>query len=227
VTPLLRLENVALRRGGREVLRGVSGSIERGERVALLGLNGSGKTSLLFAIAGLIPHTGSIEVSGIRVSARTHGVVRNQLGFVFAVPEDQLLLPTVLEDVSLGAVVRGVPRETARARALAGLAQLGVLPLAERSVHELSHGERTRVALAGALIQEPPLLLLDEPSLGLDPPGRRQLADQLTDLPSGVLVATHDLPFARRTCTRFVVIEAGRWREVSPSLEELGEPWLP
>jgi cobalt/nickel transport system ATP-binding protein len=227
VAPLLRLENVALRRGGREVLRGVSGSVEHGERVALLGLNGSGKTSLLFAIAGLVPHTGSIEVSGIRVQARTHRAVRNQIGFVFAVPEDQLLLPTVLEDVSLGAIIRGVPRETARARALARLEQLGILALAERSVHELSHGERTRVALAGALIQQPPLLLLDEPSAGLDPPGRRQLAEQLTELPSGVLVATHDLPFARRTCTRFVIIEAGRWRELGPSLDELGEAWLP
>jgi cobalt/nickel transport system ATP-binding protein len=210
VTGSVQVVDVSVRVGATEALRNVSLALAAGERVALLGLNGSGKTSLLLALAGLIPHAGHITIAGQRLDERSAKRLRLTMGFVFAVPEDQLLFPEVLDDVVFGLVQRGVRRHEARQQALSALSELGANSLAHRSTHELSHGERVRVALAGAVVTRPALLLLDEPAAGLDPPARRQLAELLGSLPSTQLIATHDVPFARRACQRFVQLEAGR-----------------
>ncbi|MBK8480036.1 MAG: ABC transporter ATP-binding protein [Proteobacteria bacterium] len=188
----------------------VSFSVASGERVALLGLNGSGKTTVLLAAVGLVPHAGEIVVGGLTLTRRTHGPIRERLGFVGNVPEDQLLWPTVLEDTAFALLRSGVEPRAARARALAVLGALGVADLADAGVHRLSHGQKQRVALAGALVGAPPLLLLDEPSAGLDPPSQRALIRVLAALEAAMLVATHDLPLADSLCTRFLVIDHGR-----------------
>jgi cobalt/nickel transport system ATP-binding protein len=180
--------------------------------VALLGLNGSGKTSLLLAVAGLIPHEGEILVLGERLLPGNAETLREQMGVVFAVPEDQLLFPRVVEDVAFGHVQRGMKPREAKRQAESTLESLGSHALAERSPHELSHGERLRVAIAGAITTRPAVLLMDEPSSGLDPPGRDTLAKVLCDLASSTWIATHDLPFARACCDRFVLLERGRVR---------------
>jgi cobalt/nickel transport system ATP-binding protein len=210
VTAYIELVDVSVRVGATDALRNVSLTVRVGERVALLGLNGSGKTSLLLALAGLVPHAGRITIGGQLLDERSAKRLRLAMGFVFAVPEDQLLFPEVLDDVVFGLVQRGVGRDEARQRALAMLSQLAAESLAHRATHELSHGERLRVALAGAVVTRPDLLLLDEPSAGLDPPARRQLAELLGGLRSTQLIATHDVPFARRSCHRFIQLESGR-----------------
>lgn len=184
--------------------------VAAGERVALLGLNGSGKTTLLMAAVGLAPHEGAIAVDGLVVERRTLSRVRDRVGFLFNVPEDQLLFPKVEDDVAFGLLRRGASPEEARDGARRALGSLGVGHLAGAPLHHLSHGQKQRVALAGALVGEPPLLLLDEPSAGLDPPGSRALARLLSERAAAMLVATHDLDFARRLCERFVVLDAGR-----------------
>jgi cobalt/nickel transport system ATP-binding protein len=183
--------------------------IGSGERVALLGLNGSGKTTLLSAAAGLLPFTGNIHVCGMPLSHATERVVRDKLGFLFGVPDDQILFPNVMDDVAFSLQRRGVAREEARAKAAVVLAQLGVGDLASCSPHHLSQGQRQRVALAGALVSAPPLLLLDEPSASLDPAGKEELAGLLDAQEAALLIATHDLGFARRVCRRFVILEEG------------------
>ena len=195
--------------GSAPVLDGVTFEVAPGERVALLGLNGSGKTSLLMATVGLVPHSGTLEVCGIAVSRESLAKVRDRVGFLFNVPEDQLLFPRVLDDVAFALLRRGVPVPEASTRASTVLASLGIGHLAEQSLHHLSHGQQQRVALAGALISEPPLLLLDEPSAALDPPGKHQLAKLLQGQSAAMLVATHDLDFARRFCTRFLMLDMG------------------
>jgi energy-coupling factor transporter ATP-binding protein EcfA2 len=185
---------------GAEALRGVSLRVGEGERVALLGLNGSGKTTLLCAAAGLVPFVGRIEVGGVALSSATVRAVRDRLGFLFGVPDDQILFPNVLDDVAFSLERRGVPRETARARAMTALSALGVGALAPQSPHALSQGQRQRVALAGALVAQPPVLLLDEPSASLDPLGQEALAELLAAQNAALLIATHDLAFARRVC---------------------------
>jgi cobalt/nickel transport system ATP-binding protein len=210
--PALELHQVSVHHepGAPAAISGVSLELAAGERVALVGLNGSGKTSLLLATVGLAPHQGEIRVCGIPLSHGTLSRVREKVGFLFNVPEDQLLFPRVIDDTVFGLLRRGMAAAEARQKARQTLAALGMEPFAEAPLHHLSHGQKQRVALAGALVADPPLLLLDEPSAGLDPPGRRELAAYLSGLGSAMLVATHDLDFAERSCTRFVLLENGR-----------------
>jgi len=191
------------------ILDDVTFQMAEGERVALVGLNGSGKTTMLMAAVGLVPHEGDIEVCGTKVARKTLAEVRRRVGFLFNVPEDQLLFPRVIDDVAFALSHQGRPSAEVSKKAMAALASLGIANLAELSLHHLSHGQKQRVALAGALVAEPPLLLLDEPSTGLDPPGKRQLAKLLAGQSAAMLIATHDLDFARRFCMRFVMLDQG------------------
>jgi cobalt/nickel transport system ATP-binding protein len=206
-------------------VKSASFSLDAGEKVALLGLNGSGKTTLLMATAGLAPFEGRIDVCGVRLDKRTVSEVRASIGFLFNVPEDQLLFPRVVDDVAFGLARRTVQRAEALQLAVRALAALGVEDLAESSVHALSHGQKQRVALAGALVNEPRVLLLDEPSAALDPPAKKRLAEHLAGLDSAMLVATHDLDFARRLCKRCVLLERGRVVLASADIEEVARRW--
>ncbi|MFA7172536.1 MAG: ABC transporter ATP-binding protein [Kiritimatiellia bacterium] len=201
--------SVFYRSGNVAALREVSLKIGQGERVALMGLNGSGKTTLLSATAGLLRFSGEIHVCGLMLSHATERAVRDKLGFLFGVPDHQILFPNVLDDVAFSLERRGVRRACARERATMILTTLGIGALAECSPHHLSQGQRQRVALAGALLSEPPLLLLDEPSASLDPVGKEELATLLDKQTATMLIATHDLAFATRVCYRFVILDGG------------------
>ncbi len=206
---VIRNLRVTYRAGEPEVLRGIALTLNPGERCALLGLNGSGKTTLLRAVAGLLPFSGVIEVCGLTLRRETARAVRDLLGFLFGTPDDQLLFPQVLADVAFALERSGRTREDAHATARRTLEALGIEACAERAPHTLSQGQRQRVALAGALIAQPPLLLLDEPTASLDPVGRDDLAQVLAHQPAALLLATHDLAFARQIAHRFVVLETG------------------
>jgi cobalt/nickel transport system ATP-binding protein len=212
VHPALEYEHVTIRYGAgmKPVLADVTLRINSGERVALLGNNGTGKTSLLLATAGLIAFEGTIRVHGMELTDRSIAGIRRQTGVLFSTPDDQLLFPRVLDDVAFSASRFSTTRTEAEATASAVLAGLRVNHLRDRSPHQLSHGERLAVALAGAIAGTPGLLLLDEPSTTLDPPAKRTVARILRSHPASALIATHDLPFARRVCQRFVVLAEGR-----------------
>ncbi len=196
-----------------------------GEKVALLGLNGSGKTTFLLACAGLVAFEGAIRVDGILVERRSLSDVRRRLGFLFSVPDDQLLMPRVLDDVAIALARDGASAGSGMARARAMLESLGGGDLSERSPYELSHGQKQLVALAGALVADPPLLLLDEPSAGLDPPARIRLGRLLASLPAAVVLATHDIAFARRCCPEYVMLDGGRLVRRSADYGAVIEEW--
>lgn len=211
--------------GARPTLDGLSFSVAPGERVALVGLNGSGKTTLLAAAVGLVPHEGEVRLGGERLSSRTVARLRERVGFLFNVPEDQLLFPRVLDDVAFGLTRRGLRTDAASERARESLDALGIRHLAESELFSLSHGQKQRVALAGALVTSPALLLLDEPSSALDPPGRRALAAALCDLDAAMVVATHDLHFAAAVCSRFLLLDEGRFVSDSPDVADIERHW--
>lgn len=197
-------------REGPPVLAALSFAVQPGERSALVGLNGSGKTTLLLAAVGLVAHEGEILVAGERLQRTKIRGIRDQIGFLFNVPEDQLLFPKVLDDASFGLVRRGVRPVEAAAKARRALGALGVGHLADSPLHHLSHGQKQRVALAGALVTDPSLLLLDEPTAGLDPPAKGALSKLLGSLDTALVIATHDLDFAANLCTRFLLLDEGR-----------------
>lgn len=208
------------------VLEGLSFRLREGERVALVGLNGTGKTTLLMALVGLAPHDGEIWVSGVRVTRETLAQVRDSVGFLFNVPEDQFLFPKVVEDVAFGLIRKGCAADEAFERARKALDALGVGPLADLALHHLSHGQKQRVALAGAIVTTPPLLLFDEPTACLDPPGRKDLAAVLRDRDASQLIATHDLDFAYAACTRILVLENGRIAGDYPDTAAVRAAWF-
>ncbi len=213
---------------GSAALARIGFVVAAGERVALLGPNGAGKSTLMLHVAGLLPErrrylhahgehahahrhdiTGTIVVDGVVLSPATIGAVRDRVGLVFEDPDDQLFGLTVGEDVAYGPEARRWPRERVREAVTRALAAVRLAGFESRAPHHLSAGEKRRACLAGALACDPGLLLLDEPSNGLDPRGRRELAELLSTLPATQLVASHDLEFVRRVCGRALVLDGG------------------
>lgn len=195
---------------GTHALNGVTLSVAPGECVALAGANGAGKSTLLQVLGGvLVPGEGSAVVGGAAVTSRTLAEVRRLAGTVFQDADDQLFMPTVFDDVAFGPLNMGLPEAECRRRAEAALEQVGALQLASRPPHRLSGGEKRRVAIAGVLAMSPAILLLDEPSSGLDPKSRRQLIGLLASLPQTKIIATHDLEMALEAAPRTVCLARG------------------
>ena len=210
LSPALTFESVSIAWPGEAPhLRNISFSVQPGERVALVGLNGSGKTTLLMACAGLVPHTGHIAVDSTPLESGTHGRVRNKIGVLFNVPEDQLFFPTVRDDVLFSLSGARLSKAEKIHRCHHALHKLGIAQLEHRPLHNLSHGQKQRVALAGAMVSNPGLLLLDEPTSALDPVARRQLQHTLIKESSAMIIATHDLAFAAQTCHRCLFVSDG------------------
>ncbi|ACY21184.1 ABC transporter related protein [Gordonia bronchialis DSM 43247] len=195
---------------GHVALDGVDLAVRPGERVALLGPNGAGKTTLMLHLNGVLtPSAGTVAINGIRLSRKTIRDVRQQVGLVFQDPDDQLFMPTLIEDVAFGPANFGVRGEQLAERVDAALDVVAMTEHARRSPHHLSGGQRRRGALATVLACRPDILVLDEPSANLDPVARRELAQTLADLPQTMLVVTHDLPYAAQLCDRAVIVDDG------------------
>lgn len=211
MTPALQVRGLRYRYpDGTEALRGVDLTLAAGECVAILGANGSGKTTFVLHLNGLLTGEGSIEVGGLALTRRNLAEVRAKVGMIFQDSDDQLFLPTVLEDAAFGPLNLGAAAPEAEARARAALRQVGMEGAAGKPPYHLSAGEKRRVALAGVLAMSPEVLVLDEPTIHLDPPGQRELVQLLKRLPQAKLIVTHDAGFARALASRAVFFERGR-----------------
>ena len=198
-------------RPGREVLKGVSLSVERGEQVALIGANGVGKSTLLKLFVGLLePQSGSVEVCGMQVGRKNLAAVRRAAGYVFQDAESQLFLANVWEDVAFGPRNEGLSEDEVRRRTEVALESVGISSLAQEHVYRLSGGQKRLASIATVLAMRPDVLLLDEPTLALDPRNRRMVIRALGDLPCAKLIATHDLDFVLDSCSRVIVMSGGR-----------------
>lgn len=218
--------------GSAPVLRSVSFTIEAGECVAVIGPNGAGKSTLLLHLNGILPErsapraSGSVRVHGRLISAGDAGWVRRQVGLLFQDPDDQLFCPSVGEDVAYGPEQLGCARGEVEQRVARALDQVGLAGFERRVPQQLSGGEKKRVCLAGLLAYDPSILVLDEPSAGLDPRGRRELLEILAGLPVTRVIATHDLALVAELCSRALLLDAGQLIASGPSRELLRDDAL-
>ncbi|MGQ9780542.1 MAG: energy-coupling factor ABC transporter ATP-binding protein [Bacillota bacterium] len=209
---------------GTNALQGVSFRITHGESVAVIGTNGAGKSTLLLHLAGLLfPQAGRIRLGGIPVSRQTIPQVRRRVGLVFQDPDDQLFMPTVYEDVAFAPLNMGVPPEEVEELVGSVLEQVGAAHLADRPSYRLSHGEKRAVAMAAVMAGLPDVLLLDEPTAGLDPQVRRRLIGLLGEFTHTKIIATHDLDLAWELCPRTIVLAAGTVAADGPSRRILAD----
>ncbi|MEA5573947.1 energy-coupling factor ABC transporter ATP-binding protein [Calothrix sp. UHCC 0171] len=196
----------------QSVLREITFDLIAGDRVALMGATGSGKSTLLENIIGIKePQAGKIVINNIHVKPQNLAQIRRFIGFGFQDVNDQLFMPTILEDITFGPRNYGVPKAVAIDKARELLAEFGLEAFAHRSAHELSGGQRRLAALATILALEPDILILDEPTTGLDPGWRRKLAQVLLNWQGKViLIASHDLHWLGKVTQRALVLSEGK-----------------
>ena len=192
-------------------LRGVSFELCEGDKVALVGPNGAGKSTLMLHLNGILTgQDGYVIVGDERISRDNLPAVRAMVGVVFQSPDDQLFSPTVFEDVAFGPLHMGLPRDEVITRVDSALEAVRMSGFKDRLSHHLSVGEKKRIAIATVLSMNPQILILDEPSAGLDPRARRALINLLRDLPITMLVSTHDMRLVEELFPRTIVMDEGR-----------------
>lgn len=211
MNPLIEIAGLRYRyEDGTQALDGIDFRLYPGECVALLGANGSGKTTFALHLNGLMAGEGRITVCGMPVEAPNLIQVRRKIGLVFQDADEQLFMPTVFEDVLFGPLNMGYDAAQAEDRATYALEQVGMLKARLKAPYHLSAGEKRRVAIAGVLATNPEILVFDEPTTFLDPPGVSDLFRLLRSLPQAKIVITHHIPFARALATRAVFFEDGK-----------------
>ncbi|MFC7984646.1 ATP-binding cassette domain-containing protein [Streptomyces sp. NPDC057336] len=189
---------------GPDVLTGLDFAVREGRALTLLGRNGSGKTTLMRLLSGgLRPRAGRLTLDGEPVAYDRRGLtrLRTTVQLVVQDPDDQLFAASVAQDVSFGPLNLGLSDAEVRSRVQEALAALDIARLADRPTHLLSYGQRKRAAIAGAVAMRPRVLILDEPTAGLDPDGQERLLATLDRLRAGgttVVMATHDVDLALR-----------------------------
>jgi cobalt transport protein ATP-binding subunit len=196
------------------VLRGVDLSVPYGQFVALVGANGSGKTTLVKHFNGLLrPRRGQVQVSGENASHRSIGELSREVGFLFQDPEQQIFSPSVGEEVAFGPRNLGLSPEQVDARVQAALTRFDLIAVADTPPAILSYGLRRRVTLAAAAAMNPPVLVLDEPTVGLDALGLTEAFEWLTELHAEgrtILLVTHNMSVVAEYADRAVVLNQGQ-----------------
>ncbi len=211
---------------GQVALRGVDLYIAPGEKVALVGPNGAGKSTLLLHLNGILRGEGEVQVCGQPINDKTLGSVRAAVGLVFQDPDDQLFSPSVFDDVAFGPLYMGLDEENIQQRVEQSLDAVGMRGVERRVPHHLSGGEKKRVAIATVLAMDPEILVLDEPTAGLDPRTRRGLINLLRELPQTMLVSTHDMGLVAESFQRTIVINEGRVVADGPTKKLLADDVL-
>ena len=207
---------------GSKALQGIDLQAEKGEFVGLLASNGSGKTTLLRCINGLIkPQSGDVTIDGESISRLPQKNLFQRIGMVFQNPNDQLFASTVAEDVAFGPSNMGLPKDEVRSRVEDSLKAVGMEGLGNKSIHNLSFGQQKRVCIAGALAMHPEVLLLDEPTAGLDPMGEHKIMELLQRLNSErgltIVMATHMVDMVPLFINRIYILSRGKvLREGTP-----------
>ncbi len=209
---MLTINNVTVEYpDGTKAINNLSLNVKSGEKLALIGANGAGKSTLMLAIEGILDSTGEIKIDDLVVDSKNIVKVRQQVGMLFQNPDDQLFMAAIYDDIAFGPRNAGLDEESVKYRVEDRLKLLNIEHLKNKTALKLSGGEKRMAALATVLAMKPSVMLLDEPTAFLDPKARRNLINVLNSLPHTMLIATHDLTFAKEVCREAVVIKDGNF----------------
>ena len=209
---MLTINNVTVEYpDGTKAINNLYLNVKSGEKLALIGANGAGKSTLMLAIEGILDSTGEIKIDDLVVNSKNIVKVRQQVGMLFQNPDDQLFMATIYDDIAFGPRNAGLDEESVKYRVEDRLKLLNIEHLKDKTALKLSGGEKRMAALATVLAMKPSVMLLDEPTAFLDPKARHNLINVLNSLPHTMLIATHDLTFAKEVCREAVVIKDGNF----------------
>ena len=199
-----------------QALKGVSLKVERGQMIALLGKNGAGKSTLFLHLNGIYrPDEGQVFIDGeeLKYDKKSLLKFRQKVGIVFQNPDDQIFAPTVEEDVAFGPLNLGLPMEEVQKRVVESLARVGMSGFEKTAPHHLSGGQKKRVAIAGILAMKPEVMVLDEPTAGLDPQGvvdLSKLLDELNEEGITIIISTHEVDLVPNYADKVFVLVDGK-----------------
>ena len=194
-----------------EILRQVSFHAAETDSIGLIGANGVGKSTLLKLLVGLnLDFTGSIRVEEIPVEKHTLAQIRSKIGYVFQDSDSQLFMSTAYEDIAFAPRNYGLPEEEVARRVEQALAMTGIAHLRDKQIYKMSGGEKKLVSIATILSMTPDIILMDEPSIALDPKNRRNLIGILNSFSHLKIIASHDLDLILDTCGRTILMAEGR-----------------
>lgn len=198
---------------GAQALKGISLDIFRGECLGLIGPNGAGKTTLMLHLNGIFlseNNNGIVTIMGRKVGKENVKAIRKDVGIVFQDPDDQLFMPTVLDDIAFGPINLGYDKAEVKQRVTQALAGVGMEGFEERVPHHLSIGQKRRISIATVLSMSPEVLVLDEPSASLDPRGKWGLIKTVRELSMTKIIASHDMELIKALCERTVILDDGQ-----------------
>jgi cobalt/nickel transport system ATP-binding protein len=205
---------------GRTALDGLSLRVEPGERLGIIGPSGAGKSTFLLHLNGVfLPAGGVVRIDGQTVERKNLMEIRRHVGIVFQNPDDQLFTPTVEEDIAFGPLNMGCNSDEVAERVRTALDQMRLKGYEKRSTHDLSYGEKRRVALATVLAMRPNVIGLDEPFAGLDPGMVEQLVGIIQQLDATVILISQEILPAIASCDRLAIFDQGRLVAAGPALD--------
>lgn len=224
---MIKFDNVSCEyERGIKVLKQVSFEIENGDSVGLIGANGAGKSSLMKALLGLIGHEGNITVDGVSVDKSSISEIRRKIGFVLQNSDNQMFMPRVYDDMRFGPLNAGISEAETDKRIDDVLARLGIEYLKDKYNHKISGGEKRMAAIATVLAMQPEIIVMDEPTVSLDPYNRRQVINAIKALDETKIIASHDLDMIAETCNKVILISAGEVAATGSAEEILGNSEL-
>ncbi|WP_305515191.1 MULTISPECIES: ATP-binding cassette domain-containing protein [unclassified Methanobrevibacter] len=200
---------------GTEALKNINIQINKGEKIAIMGPNGAGKSTLFSHFNGLSePTSGHVEIDGEKIVFKREELlkVRQKVGIVFQDPNDQLFAPTVREDVAFGPMNLGLDYDEVKRRISESLEMVGMSGFEDKTPHHLSGGQQKRVAIAGIIAMKPEIMILDEPTAGLDPEGVDKVLNILNKLNSkgiSIVISSHDIEMVNQFANKIYVLYDG------------------
>ncbi|MDX9871133.1 MAG: ABC transporter ATP-binding protein [Clostridia bacterium] len=212
---------------GQEALKNLSFTVTHGEAVGLIGANGAGKSTVLALLMGLLfPSEGQALLADVAITKKTLPLVRQSLGLVMQNPDDQLFMTSVYDDVAFGPRNYQLTESEVAARVAGALDLVGIPHLRDRAPYRLSVGEKRCAAIAAVLSMQPDILLMDEPTAGLDPQARRRIMNLLNSFSHTKIITSHDLDMVWTVCRRVILLKGGTVAADGPAEEILTDARL-